>query len=120
MWEKVLDQRFCTGKPGENRVSDITYPRASGNWAYLTMIAGLFGRKVVGWALSGDMEAVHNYPRGADGVYQPENPGESDIPLRQGGVRLFAGQQPQPVLNFHCRYQAGLFLNCAVCCLCVA
>jgi transposase InsO family protein len=30
-----------------------------GGWVYLTVVLDLFDRKVIGWALSGDLEALH-------------------------------------------------------------
>jgi transposase InsO family protein len=40
-------------------VSDLTYLRTSEGWVYLTVVLGLFGRKVIGWALSADRESGH-------------------------------------------------------------
>jgi transposase InsO family protein len=40
-------------------VSDITYLRVRGGWIYLTAVLDLYNRKVIGWALSSDMEAAH-------------------------------------------------------------
>jgi transposase InsO family protein len=57
--ENILDRRFCAGKPGEKRVSDITYLRTVGGWVYLTVVFDLYDRKVIGWALGGDMESGH-------------------------------------------------------------
>jgi transposase InsO family protein len=53
----ILDRQFGAGKPGEKRVSDITCLRASDAWVYLTIILGLFDRKVIGRALSGGMDS---------------------------------------------------------------
>jgi transposase InsO family protein len=50
---------FHTQAPGEKWVSDITYLRTTSGWVYLTVVLGLFDRKVIGWALSAGMEAVH-------------------------------------------------------------
>jgi transposase InsO family protein len=40
-------------------VSDITCLRTLGGWACLTVIPGLFDRKVIGRTLSSGMETVH-------------------------------------------------------------
>jgi transposase InsO family protein len=45
--------------PGAKRVSDITYLRTTSGWVYLTVVPDLYDRKVIGWALSADMETVH-------------------------------------------------------------
>jgi transposase InsO family protein len=37
----------------------ITYLRTTDQWVYLTLVLDLFDRKVIGWALSDDMEACH-------------------------------------------------------------
>jgi transposase InsO family protein len=55
----MLNRQFCAGKPGEKWVSDITYLRRSGTWVYLTVVLDLCDRKVIGWALSGDLESEH-------------------------------------------------------------
>ena len=47
------------GKGGQKWVSDITYLRTCGGWVYLTVVLDLFDRKVIGWALSDGMDAVH-------------------------------------------------------------
>jgi transposase InsO family protein len=62
--ENILDRQFDAGKPGEKRVSSyqryaITYLQTSGAWVYLTIILDLFDRKVIGWALSEDLESGH-------------------------------------------------------------
>jgi transposase InsO family protein len=53
-----MDRMFHAQAPGQKRVSDITYLRTRSDWVYLTVILDLFDRKVIGWALSADMEAV--------------------------------------------------------------
>jgi transposase InsO family protein len=57
--ENILNQQFHAGAGGEKRVSDLTYLRASAGWVYLTVVLDVFDRKVIGWALGGDMEACH-------------------------------------------------------------
>jgi transposase InsO family protein len=37
----------------------ITYLRTTSGWVYLTVVLDLYDRKVIGWALSAGMEAVH-------------------------------------------------------------
>jgi transposase InsO family protein len=55
----LLNRKFYAEKDGEKGVSDSTYLRTLGGWVYLTVILDLYDRKVIGWALSADMETVH-------------------------------------------------------------
>ena len=58
--ENVLNRDFHAETGGRKWASDITYLRTDrSSWVYLTVILDLFDRKVVGWALSDDMEAAH-------------------------------------------------------------
>jgi transposase InsO family protein len=57
--ENILNQQFHTERPGEKWVSDITYLRTIIGWIYLTVVVDLFDRKVIGWAISGSLEAIH-------------------------------------------------------------
>jgi transposase InsO family protein len=55
----LLNRQFRAGQGGEKWVSDLTYLRTSGGWVYLTVVLDLYDRKVIGWALSADMETAH-------------------------------------------------------------
>jgi transposase InsO family protein len=55
--ENVLARDFKASEPGNKWVSDITYLRTLYGWLYLTVIIDLYDRKVIGWALSGSLEA---------------------------------------------------------------
>jgi transposase InsO family protein len=55
----ILGRMFHAQAPGEKWVSDITYLRTTSGWVYLTVVLDLCDRKVIGWALSAGMEAVH-------------------------------------------------------------
>jgi transposase InsO family protein len=57
--ENLLDRQFHAEKGGQKWVSDITYLRTIDGWVYLTVVLDLFDRKVIGWALSADMESVN-------------------------------------------------------------
>jgi transposase InsO family protein len=62
--ENVLNRQFQAERGGEKWVSSyqryaITYLRTTSGWVYLTVVLDLFDRKVIGWAFSADMEAVH-------------------------------------------------------------
>jgi transposase InsO family protein len=57
--ENLLNREFQAGQGGEKWVSDLTYLRTQGGWVYLTVVLDLYDRKVIGWALSADMESAH-------------------------------------------------------------
>jgi transposase InsO family protein len=57
--DNILDRMFHAEAGGQKWVSDITYLRTTSDWVYLTVVLDLCDRKVIGWALSADMEAVH-------------------------------------------------------------
>ena len=57
--DNILNRQFSACFPGEKWVSDITYLRTSCGWVYLTVVLDLFDRKVIGWALSTNMETVN-------------------------------------------------------------
>jgi len=57
--ENILKREFYAERGGQKWISDITYLRTSGGWVYLTSVIDLFDRKVLGWALSLDMEAAN-------------------------------------------------------------
>jgi len=57
--ENILNRNFFAAKPGQKWVSDITYIRELNSWVYLTVVIDLFDRKIIGWALSNNMEAVN-------------------------------------------------------------
>jgi transposase InsO family protein len=60
----ILDRDFHAEADGQKWVSSyqryaITYLRTASGWVYLTVVLDLFDRKVIGWTLNADMEAVH-------------------------------------------------------------
>jgi transposase InsO family protein len=57
--ENLLNREFGADGPGEKWVSDITYLRTRSGWLYLTVVIDLWDRKVIGWAFSEDLGAVH-------------------------------------------------------------
>jgi hypothetical protein len=59
MCENLLDRQFHAEKGGQKWVSGITYLRTADGWVYLTVVLDLFDRKVIGWALSADMDSTH-------------------------------------------------------------
>ena len=52
----ILNRNFSAEKPGQKWVSDITYLRGLNGFEYLTVVLDLFDRKVIGWALSDNLE----------------------------------------------------------------
>ena len=59
VFENVLNRNFSAFKPGLKWVSDITYLRTLNGWLYLTVIIDLFDRKVIGWAISTNLDAFN-------------------------------------------------------------
>jgi len=57
--ENILSREFHAQKGGQKWVSDITYLRTVFGWVYLTVVLDLFDRRIIGWALSADMETAH-------------------------------------------------------------
>jgi transposase InsO family protein len=57
--ENILNRNFFAAKAGQKWVSDITYLRELNGWVYLTVVIDLFDRKVIGWSLSDNLEAVN-------------------------------------------------------------
>ena len=57
--ENILNREFYAEKPGQKWVSDITYLRTLNGWIYLTVVIDLFDRKVIGWALSANLDTAN-------------------------------------------------------------
>jgi putative transposase len=55
--ENVLARKFTTSRPDEVWTSDITYVWTAEGWLYPVVFLGLYSRLVVGWAVSGSLEA---------------------------------------------------------------
>ena len=53
--ENILNRHFSADKPNQKWVSDITYIRTQEGWLYLTVIIGLYSRKVIGWDMSTEL-----------------------------------------------------------------
>jgi putative transposase len=57
--ENKLNRDFKVTRRGQVWVSDITYIKTWQGWLYLTVIIDLYDRKVIGWAFSISLKAVH-------------------------------------------------------------
>jgi transposase InsO family protein len=55
----LLKRNFRSQKPNEVWVSDITYLRTAQGWLYLCVFLDLFSRRIVGWSMSDNLEAVN-------------------------------------------------------------
>lgn len=53
-----LNQEFSANAANEKWVSDFTYIDTAEGWLYLAVVLDLFSRKVVGWAMSAQMDAI--------------------------------------------------------------
>jgi transposase InsO family protein len=56
--ENLLNREFQAERGGEKWVSDITCLCTQGGWVYLAVVLDLYDRKVIGWALSDDLETI--------------------------------------------------------------
>jgi len=54
----VLNREFQAEKPNQKWVADITYIPTEEGWLYVAGILDLFSRRIVGWDMSGQMDAV--------------------------------------------------------------
>ena len=57
--ENILNRNFNAERQVQKWVSDITYLRTLNGWIYLTVVLDLFDRKVIGWALSTNLDAAN-------------------------------------------------------------
>lgn len=53
----LLNRNFYKDKPDQAYVADITYIPTLEGWLYLAVVIDLFSRRVVGWAMDGNMKA---------------------------------------------------------------
>ena len=53
--DNLLKRDFRASRPNEKWVSDITYIKIERGFVYLAVIMDLFSRKIIGWALDGQM-----------------------------------------------------------------
>jgi CarD family transcriptional regulator len=54
--ENLLNRDFSARHSGQKWVSDITYPRSTAGFVYLTTVMDLCDRRIIGWALSAGLE----------------------------------------------------------------
>jgi transposase InsO family protein len=85
-----LDRQFHAEGGGEKWVSDPTYLRTVGGWVYLTVVLDLYDRKVIGWALSTDMETVHTTIPALQMAFSDRAPREGLIFHSDRGVQYCA------------------------------
>ncbi|MDR2479717.1 MAG: IS3 family transposase, partial [Treponema sp.] len=57
--ENPLNREFSASHCGQKWVSDITYLRSTAGFVYLTTVMDLFDRRIIGWALSANLETGH-------------------------------------------------------------
>ena len=54
----VLNREFKAEKPNQKWVSDITYIPTDEGWLYVAGVLDLFSRRIVGWDMSGQIDAT--------------------------------------------------------------
>jgi transposase InsO family protein len=52
----LLARKFTVSAPDKVWTTDITYIRTHQGWYYLAIVMDLYSRRIVGWALAGDMK----------------------------------------------------------------
>jgi transposase InsO family protein len=68
----------------------ITYLRTTSGWVYLTMVLDLYDRKVIGWALSAGMDAVHTTNPALETAFANRRPRDGLIFHSDRGVQYCA------------------------------
>jgi transposase InsO family protein len=99
--ENILGRQFCAAKGGEKWVSDTTYLRTQDGWVYLTVVLDLFDRKVIGWALSADMEAVHTAVAALEMALKNRKPQDALVFHSDRGVQ-YCAKSFRDLLNEQC------------------
>ena len=56
--DNILNREFTQTEADKAYVGDITYIETQEGWLYLSTVIDLFSRKVVGWAMDGNMKAA--------------------------------------------------------------
>ena len=56
--DNLLNRQFDQPMPNKAWVTDTTYIRTMEGWLYLSVIIDLYSRRVVGWAMSGKIDAA--------------------------------------------------------------
>lgn len=56
--ENVLNQDFKASGPNQKWVADITYVDTEEGWLYVAAVEDLFGRRIVGWAMSDRIDSA--------------------------------------------------------------
>jgi putative transposase len=54
--ENIINQQFEASKPNEKWLTDITYVATDEGWLYLAGVMDLYGRPIVGWAMTSHMK----------------------------------------------------------------
>jgi transposase InsO family protein len=99
--ENILNQAFHAEKSGTKWVSDITYLRTLNGWIYLTVVLDLYDRKVIGWALSGGMEAINTSIGAFEMAVKNRVPQQGLIFHSDRGVQ-YCAQSFREALREHC------------------
>jgi len=55
--ENTLNREFAAERPNQKWVADITYIPTAEGWLYLAGVLDLYSRKIVGWAMSSQIDA---------------------------------------------------------------
>ena len=94
VFENILNRRFHADGCGQKWACGITCLRTQGGWVYLTVVLDLFGRKVIGRALSSGMEAFHTTLAALNMAVNNRPPQEGLLFHSDRGVRYCAENFP--------------------------
>ena len=56
--DNLLNRNFNTDRPNHKWAADITYIPTRQGWLYLAVVMDLFSRKIVGWAMSENIDSA--------------------------------------------------------------
>jgi transposase InsO family protein len=102
--ENILNRQFQAGRGGEKRVSDITCLHTLAGWVYLTVVRGLYDRKVIGGTFSGGMEAVHTAVLAMEAAFANQKAKEGLIFHSDREYSIAQKAFGKPWLNFVSRF----------------
>ena len=86
----ILGRNFKTDRPNHKWAADITYIPTKPGWLYLAVVMNLFSRKIVGWAMSENIDSA--LVQSAMNITLPHRrPGDGLIHHSDRGVQYAAG-----------------------------
>ena len=97
--ENLVDRNFSPSRKNATWTADITYIPTAEGWLYLAAVEDLYTRKIVGWAMSENIDS-RLVVDALDMALQRELPGEGLVTHSDRGVQ-YASDHYQRLLNKH-------------------